>query len=195
MQSDVLEQVKEFAVTLLETRLSPDLYFHNLKHTREVVRATEEIGKHADLSPTELETVTMAAWFHDLGYCTAYRGHEIESVKIAVGFLRVLQVEESRIAQITACIFATRFPQQPVTLMEKVICDADFYHLSGHDYKAHEQALRKEWQAALQLSYTEHEWYRVNYTFLSNHSYWTPYGKTTLQAKKEENLKQLKQPE
>jgi uncharacterized protein len=191
MQSEILAKVREFATTTLSRRLPPNLYFHNLTHTLEVVAAAEEIGKGSDLSPAELETVSLAAWFHDLGYSNKYLDHETESAKIAADFLNNSGLEEDKIKAIIDCIMATKYPQQPSSLLQKVICDADFYHFSRKDYPRHEQSLKKEWEAKLNLIYTDREWNTLNFKMLQNHSYWTPYGKTVLQRKKEENIKRL----
>jgi len=191
MKSELLDKVEEFATAQLKSRLSPTLYFHNLRHTREVVEATLEIGKHSDLTEIELETVTIAAWFHDVGYCKIYKGHEVESANNAFVFLSIMGMDKLRIEQIISCILATRMPQKPTSILEKVICDADFYHFSRHDYQQHEQALKKEWEIALGLNYTKVQWTKLNYTMLKEHTYWTPYGKTVLQIKKEANIKQL----
>lgn len=193
MQSEILIKVKEFATTLLKHRLSEKLYFHNITHTLEVVQATSEIGVNSALSKEELEIVLIAAWFHDLGYSDKYKDHEYESANIAFIFLTITGIDEIIIEHIISCILATKYPQKPLSLLEKVICDADLYHFSRPDYKQHEQALKKEWEANLNLIYTDKEWDIINYDMLKDHVYWTSYGKTVLQLKKEENIKKLKQ--
>jgi len=191
MKSELLKQVEEFATSLLEHRLSEILYFHNLAHTYEVVAATIDIGKNCGLSEEELETVTIAAWFHDVGYCDIYKGHEQHSASIAAKFLGKSGTDQFRIEQIISCILATRMPQHPITLLEMIICDADFYHFSRTDYPQHEQALKKEWDLNLHLQYTEAQWNSLNAKMLKEHHYWTHYGKTVLQLKKEENIARL----
>jgi len=191
MKSELLDKVEEFATMLLKQRLSRDLYFHNLNHTIEVVSATLDIGLHSNITDEELETVAIAAWLHDLGYCSTYKGHETESANIARVFLTILKTDESRIEQIISCILATRMPQNPSSLLEKIICDADFYHFTRNDYPKHEQALKKEWEINLNLHYTDEQWNKLNHHMLREHNYWTAYGKTVLQPKKELNIRKL----
>lgn len=193
MKSELLEKVEEFATTLLKHRLSETLYFHNPGHTLEVVTATLDIGAQSSLTTTEQETVTTAAWFHDLGYCYTYKGHELESANTAFIFLSILGVHESRIDQIVSCILATRMPQQPQSLLEKILCDADLHHFSRSDYPAHEQALKKEWEDTLNLQYDDEQWKKLNLQMLREHQYWTPYGKTVLQLRKEVNIRKLEE--
>jgi uncharacterized protein len=191
MENQIIDKVRAFVIATLVQRLPGDLYFHNLSHTLEVAAAAVEIGLHSDLSPEELGIVTLAAWFHDVGYCSAYMEHEIESAHVSRAFLRGSGLPETSIEKVISCILATKFPQKPQNRLEEIICDADFYHFSRADYPAHEQALRKEWEIHLHLIYTDEEWNRINYEMLKNHSYFTPYGKTVLQDRKKENIKNL----
>lgn len=191
MTSQLLNQVEIFATELLKYRISTKLYFHNLTHTHEVVAATIDIANHSNLTKEELETVTIAAWFHDIGYCDLYKGHEQRSADMASVFLSSLVVDALRIKQIISCILATKMPQKPLSLLEEIICDVDFYHFSRSDYPEHAVALRKEWQINLNLQYSEKQWQLLNLKMLTEHTYWTSYGKTVLQLRKEENLKQL----
>jgi len=190
---EILKTVKEYCTALLLLRLEKDLYFHNLSHTVEVVNACFEIGTESGLSPEEINILCIAAWFHDTGYCNTYKNHEAESINIASVFLKLLNIEETILEKITGCILATKVPQQPQTILEKIICDADFYHFSRTDYPEHEQALKKEWEIHCQLFYTEEEWNKGNYKMLKDHSYFTFYGQQVLQLRKEENIKRLEQ--
>ena len=186
-----LNKVQEFTIDFLERKLPADLYFHCFSHTLEVVEAALEIGTQSGLTPEEIDTVCIAAWFHDVGYCHTYRNHEAESAVIARYFLHKTGLAADKINCIISCITATTYPQQPVSLLEQVICDADFYHFSRNDYRAHEQALRKEWELHLNLFYTDREWNTINLKMLSCHHYFTDYGQKVLQLRKEENIKKL----
>lgn len=188
---EALKTVREYTTTLLEQRLAKDHYFHNLSHTQEVVQGCIEIGTSLGFSEQEITTLSIAAWFHDTGYCNTYKDHEIESTRIAVAFLKLLNFPEQQIEDVISIILATKYPQQPVTLMENVICDADFYHFSKDNYHAYESALRKEWEIYIHLTYTDSEWNRLNYEMLKNHSYFTSYGQRILQSRKNKNIKNL----
>lgn len=124
----ILKMAKKFCTKLLAQRLPTDLYFHHLSHTIEVAEASFEIGTNSGLSAEEIAIVSIAAWFHDTGYCNTYRNHEIESVNIATTFLNLTGTEERIVKSVTGCILATKIPQQPSLLIEKIICDADLYH-------------------------------------------------------------------
>ena len=79
-------------------------------------------------------------------------------------------------------------PQNPKNLLEKVICDADLYHLSLAEYCHLQALLLEEWKRVLSKKCTHEEWTQENLTFLKEHQYWTTYGQTILQKRKELNI-------
>lgn len=184
----ILQNVSNYVYKFLESELPENLYFHNISHTLEVVRAVNEIGANEELSADELEPVKIAAWFHDTGYHSEYIGHEDESIRIAEEFLKDKAYPPDKIHIVTSCIEATRYPQTPLNLMEEILCDADLYHFSQSDYKEHEQNLRKEWEAYFNKFYSDEEWTKDNCQLLVSHNYFTTFGKNMLQLRKEHNI-------
>jgi uncharacterized protein len=185
--SDAENYVRE----LLSTQLSPDMHFHNLRHTERVVNAAKEIAQNSGLSKKETTIVEVAAWFHDTGYCYAYAGHEDNSIAIAATFLKQQGADEKFIAKISGCILATQMPQSPKNLTEEVLCDADLSHLSRADYPERAALLRMEWAAMLKKDYTDRDWWQSNISLLTRHTYFTQYGKTVLQQNKLNNIDAL----
>ena len=177
---------------LFSDRLSPQLCFHNAYHTGNVVIDAQEIGLNAGISSDELDLVSIAAWFHDTGYTKGYVGHEQLSVAIARDFLMEHGLDANQIEKVTSCILATTFPQRPKNTFEMVLCDADFYHFSRLDYPKFEKSLRKEWATCLNLHYTDEQWNSLNLEMLTSHKYFTNFGKTVLQERKQKNIDWLK---
>lgn len=182
-----------FVTRLFANELSLQLSFHSAYHTENVVTAAYEIGLHTEISTEELHLLMLAAWFHDTGYTKGYAGHELLSIAIAKNFLIEGGLDVESIGKVSACIMATRFPQQPTNLIEMVLCDADFYHFSRSDYTNFERSLRKEWETCLNLHYTDEQWNLLNFEMLTTHKYFTNYGKTVLQERKQKNIDRLKQ--
>lgn len=168
------------------------MVFHNFHHTVNVVRGVRIIAKHLGLSKVEKEILLLAAWFHDSGLIKVYKGHEIESQRLAKTFLENHHYPEEKLHQVLACIAATKMPQAPTTLLEQVICDADLYHLSSVEYCHLQALLRKEWQEVLGKKSTSVEWFQENLHFLKTHQYWTTYGQTVLQKEKELNMERYR---
>lgn len=185
---NLVETVSHHVVLLLRNELSPDLHFHNLRHTLSVVDAASEIGKAEGLSVYEQNIVTVAAWFHDCGYVRAYLGHEDESKWIARDFLVRTECDASFIEDVVNCIEATRFPQRPYSRLSEVLCDADLYHFSKAGYWFDLQALRREFATFLGQNDTDEQWCRRNCTLLKEHRYFTSYEQNVLQKFKETNM-------
>jgi HD superfamily phosphodiesterase len=191
MKSDFVDKARTYAREVL-SNLPPELTYHTFDHTEEVAAAAEMIGKESGLTGTDLETVLIAAWFHDVGYVKGHYLHEIESAKMADAQLTAWGFPSDRIQQVKAAIESTRVPQVPRTLIDKVLCDADMYHLSTEDAESHAALLRQEISVTKNFVFTDDEWRRSNYQFLKAHEFATPYGQTVLEEKKKKNIKALK---
>jgi predicted metal-dependent HD superfamily phosphohydrolase len=194
MQPDnpFIQQTSEYAQTLLKERLPGDLVYHNFDHTAEVVEASRKIGRRSGLSDSELEIVTIAAWLHDVGYSRVYRGHEEEGVTIATEFLRGIGYPEERIDRVAGCIMATKMPQNPRSLIEEVLCDADLSHLAKKNSIEKGERLRREWAKCLDTVYSDPEWVKYNIGFLKSHRYHTLYAQSEYEPGRIENLAKLK---
>ncbi|MGJ1361129.1 HD domain-containing protein [Sphingobacterium spiritivorum] len=186
--SQLIESVKNYILDFLQEKLSSDLVFHNLAHTREVVNAAYEIGENSGLDKSEMEILIVAAWFHDCGYAYTYTGHEEESKKIAADFLKKSTVNTEFINSVLACIEATKFPQCPKNRIEMALCDADLLHLTKTSYPRYAHAIRTEFEIFLHQAYSDAEWNAVNCAMLLNHNYWTKYGQNILKRFKEVNI-------
>ncbi len=107
---------------------------------------------------------------------------------IAEEFLRNRNFDNGVISSVINYIAATRMPQEPHNILEKIICDADFAHLASIAYLPKISLLRKEWSYFLGMNFLDEEWKTLNITFLSNHSYHTNFGKTIMEKYKLNNL-------
>jgi len=186
--NNLVEAVSSYVILFLSENLSDELVFHNINHTYEVVAAAREIGTQCDLSDNEMLSLEVAAWFHDCGYANTYLGHENESKKIAEDFLENYGCENDFISSVLNCIESTKYPSKPSSLIEKVLCDADLYHLTRANYTKYEKALRREFEIFLKLIYTDEEWLKKNSWFLSDHTYYTDFGQKVLSKFKEINI-------
>ncbi len=66
-QSTLLKDAQEAAVNLISSKVSKNVRFHTLQHTREVVAACEKIAETLPLSDEDKIALNIAAWFHDTG--------------------------------------------------------------------------------------------------------------------------------
>lgn len=188
----LLIAARDFVTDLYQHQIRPDLVFHSLEHTEDVVEACSYMADHYRLEPDDRLVLMLAAWFHDTGYIKGEAaGHEAESIRIATDFLMSQGADPVIVQRVGSCIEATRMPQSPVSLIEKILCDADLYHLSTPDFKARSQLLKQEQETLLQRKITGKEWRKNNIVFLETHRYFTDYGQEHLEAQKRANLKEL----
>jgi predicted metal-dependent HD superfamily phosphohydrolase len=188
----LLSAVRNYVTDLFTHQVKPEFVFHSLEHTEDVVEACSYMADHYRLNDEDRQVLLLAAWFHDTGYTKGEAtGHEDESIRIATSFLTRNNLDEALIQRVASCIEATRMPQSPVNLVEKILCDADLYHLATDDFKARSQLLKQEQEGILGLKIDKKEWRKNNISFLENHKYFTDYGQERLEPKKHENLMAL----
>ena len=188
----IIASVKNEVTELLSKKLDPKFVFHNLAHTMQVAEAVEGIATFYQFSEEEKTILIIAAWFHDTGFTTGrIEGHETESIKIAQAFLIKHSVRQPIIAKVAACIQATKMPQNPVNGMDKVICDADLFHLGANNFKERTELLRLELQAYYNTEITEKQWDLNNIEFLKSHHYFTGYGQQMLEPVKQQWIKKI----
>lgn len=191
-QDTLLEKTKSFVADKLTKELDDKFIYHNLEHTEQVVAAAEEIIANSTLDDQEKEIVLLAAWLHDIGYTETNDNHEIKGAEIARAFLNEQGYSIREIEKVIKCIMATVMPQNPNNEMEKVLCDADLYHLSTSLYSERGNALRTEYESVKKEKFTDEKWWETNLNFFKGHSYFTAYGQTVLEKNKQKNLKALK---
>ena len=192
MESALIDQAKSLAEEVFKDPVFEKYFFHNLRHTADVVSAVKDIGMRSELSADEMELTLVAAWLHDLGYKYGAENHEQSSARFAEEFMERLSIPPKRIKAISSAITSTRLPQQPRNLIERVLCDADLFHLSNETFEEKSELLRKEWKATGFKEMTDQEWIQHNIDFTSEHKYHTPYGQTLLAEGKKKNIKRLK---
>lgn len=193
--AQLLKQVEEYSETYIAENISTCHCFHNNLHTRLVVQAANEISSFYSLNEEDHFIVISAAYFHDLGYVKSDNaiGHEKRSVEIAWDFLEDKGVPEDVRQKIKGCILATRMPQDPSNLLEEILCDADLFHLGSNEFENRNKLMKSEAEAVLGKEIDKDIWRAGTIKLLLSHHYHTDYAKQKLNAKKQENLKQLEQ--
>jgi predicted metal-dependent HD superfamily phosphohydrolase len=170
-ESQLLQKSRIYVEEFLKDNLSKGIYYHDLEHTQEVVEAAEEIGFASNLSEEQLETVLIAAWFHDTGYYKGMQDHEVNSKEVAEDFLRKEGVNDKKINDVSGCILATMIPQHPTNIMEEVLCDADLYHVSTKEFFKKSELLRKEFSLVFPDEIQLDEWFKKSIKFLKKHNF------------------------
>ena len=186
------EKAKAYAVRRLSQELPSTAYYHCAQHTLgdvlpAAVRLAEAEGVHGD----DLLCLLTAACFHDIGHIERSNGHEEISARIASEVLPRFGYSPEQIRRINTLIMATKVPQHPSTLLEKIIVDADMDSLGRDDFLRVSRALRDE-LAAAGVYYSDEDWYQYQINFLTEHRYFTQAARDLRDEGKQRNLALLR---
>lgn len=188
----IYKEIEDYVTGLFDEHCTEQQAYHNLKHTKYVVKRAKQIGAHYELSEGQTLTVFMAAWFHDVGYLfgTA-KDHEERGAEKMQEFASDHKIPEIITADAYNCILATRGSVKPTNLMEEIVVDADTYNLGTKKFKKTNKQVYKE-ILATKGSIDKESFYTHAYNFLQNHKYYTKYADELLSSYKEKNMKKIK---
>jgi predicted metal-dependent HD superfamily phosphohydrolase len=191
-QFRILSAAQDFVSDLFINKVNKTIHFHTLQHTQEVVAGSETMADYYHLEDEDRFALLLAAWFHDTGYSGGHAaGHENLSIELAVKFLNEHKVHQTIIDKVIGCINATRLPQNPNSLIEQIICDADLFHLGTGDFREKNKLLREELNDFGNMDLSKKDWRKKNIEFLSKHNYFTSYAKENLDPLKQVYLEEL----
>lgn len=185
--SNIFEEVFE----RLRAQLPSNLVYHNHAHTRFVVEKADFLDVQENLGVADRNLISIAALYHDTGFLLDRENHEEMSCDLARKELPDHGFSEPEIQTICGMIMATRIPQQPHTIHEKIVADADLFYLGTDDYELFSTKLYKELKY-LDPKMDDIAWLKIQNKFISSHTYHTTYGKTVLEPVKKRNLAALK---
>jgi uncharacterized protein len=186
------EGAAQYALERLTRELSPQLFYHSLRHTREdVLPAAERLAELEGVRGAELVLARIAALYHDIGFTIQARDHEALGIRIVGEVLPRFGFNETEIALVQGMIQATKLPQTPQTLLEQIIADADLDVLGRDDFLLRNNHLRQE-LAALGTPTTDEQWYSGQLKFLQSHRYFTAAARQLRDAQKQHNREALR---
>ncbi|MCP5063662.1 MAG: HD domain-containing protein [Ignavibacteriae bacterium] len=192
MESEILEKVEEYVSNLFNEKSPAENVYHNLTHTKLVVKTVKVISDSENLTDNDKEIVAIAGWFHDVGYTETCAGHEEISFKYATEFLKKQNYSNENIDKIAQCIKATKIPHEPNNILDEILCDADIHHLGKKKFFEKSDLLRLEIENRANKKLSDLVWISKNIKFLSNHVFFTSYAKLNYNERKNKNLIILK---
>jgi len=190
--NSLLIEVEAHVTNFITEYVDKKFAYHNIQHTLDVVNSTKQLSAAHNLHSKELELLLIAAWFHDIGYDKGPLGHEERSCNYAKTFLEKYDFEETDIKLIQNCIMATKMPQSPNTLFEKILCDADMSHLGKKIYWERCGRIRQELTLTTNTTMSEPEWIDFEIKFIANHKYHTSQANHLFEKRKRKHIRQLK---
>jgi class 3 adenylate cyclase/ligand-binding sensor domain-containing protein/predicted metal-dependent HD superfamily phosphohydrolase len=179
-------------IQLLAQELPPDLSYHSLAHTKDVVKAVERIALLEGVRDEGLFLLKSAALFHDAGFVKQYEHNEPIGAAMAETMLPKYGYNEQHIKTIKELIYVTQIPHRPVNKLQEIMCDADLDYLGTDSFEETGNKLKIELMAKGKI-HSDREWDQLQITFLKQHKYFTQTAILTREKKKKEHLKEIKQ--
>jgi predicted metal-dependent HD superfamily phosphohydrolase len=186
------EKARHFVTSFMEANKNMALLYHTSEHTESVVRVARELAKHYRLDERETFVITVAAWFHDLGYYIDIANHWKASAEKASEFLKNYGVDEETVTAVEDCILATKIPQAPKNHLEQIVCDADLSYFGSENFSERNILLMRELQALNRVHISLNEWRDCTIQLLGTHQYHTNYGKENFAKRKKQNLEKIR---
>jgi HD superfamily phosphodiesterase len=185
-----IRKLKKYITDKIKNEIPENLTYHGLHHTFDVLDCCNQYIKRLGLSGRDAWLLRTAALLHDVGIMWNYFDHEREGVKFAKELLPDWGYTQKDIKTISKLIMVTRIPQQPSTLLEKIICDSDLDYLGTSSFYQIGNTLYEEF-----LSYgvvkNEKEWDKLQIKFLSAHKYHTKFAQKHREPVKQKYLQEI----
>ncbi len=184
-------KLEDYVMDILQRELSPDLTYHHVNHTKDVLHEVVELGLAENVTEDEMCLLKTAALFHDSGFLLGYNHHEMSSCNLAKEILPQYNYPEAEIKIICELIMATQVPQRPTNKLEEIICDADLDYLGRNDFDEIAESLFLEFLSHNIVTDRNH-WNKVQRSFFESHHYWTNTSKAKRAQLKEIHLDQIR---
>lgn len=185
------DKATDFILKKLDRELPKHLYYHCLEHTEDVYAAAKMLAGMEQVNTYQTQLVLTAACYHDSGFLNCVTGHEEASCKIASENLPSFEYTQAEIELICGMILATRIPQNPKNLLERIIADADLDYLGRDDFFIISHKLFLELYQTGIIS-DEAEWNSVQISFIEGHHYFTKTAAILREDKKQYNIDKIK---
>jgi len=184
------ETLQTFVLNRLAKELPPDITYHDLDHTKNVMAAAEKLAALENVKGDDLTRLKTAALLHDYGFLQNYAEHEKLGCEMARKLLPDYGYSNAEIESICEMIMATKLPQSPKSHLGQILCDADLYYLGTADYQKYAGKLFEEFKT-YGIVTSEAEWLGRQKHFLKAHRYFTDSAKNELETNKQKNLDNL----
>jgi class 3 adenylate cyclase len=182
--------IQEIILDRLEKELPKYLYYHNVKHTVDVVTEVELIGWAEGCTDEEILLLKTAGLFHDAGHTIAYDNHEDLGCGLAREFLPQYGYSKEQIDKICEIIMATKLPPRPKNLLESIICDSDLDYLGRSDMIPVSNTLFKELEEQNKIK-SFNQWNKLQVKFISGHQYFTKTARNLREVNKQKQIERI----
>jgi uncharacterized protein len=193
MKNSHFSPALQFASDYLSANLPPQLTYHTYQHTfEEVLPAVSRLTMVLGVPSRERELLEVAAGYHDIGFTQAVQGHERIGAALVEKILPDFGFTSEEIQIVQGLILATTLPQQPTTLLEEIMADADLDVLGSDNFFERNEDLRREMEFG-GAAFTDQEWLSQQMKFIETHTYFTQAARDDRDPGKQRNLIEIKQ--
>lgn len=182
--------IQEVILDKLERELPEYLFYHNVKHTVDVVTEVELIGWAENCTDEEILLLKTAGLFHDAGHTISYDNHEYHGTVLAREMLPAYNYTPEQIEKICSIIMATKLPPQPKNLLESIICDSDLDYLGRSDFIPVSNTLYEELKAQNKMG-SLNDWNKIQVRFISGHQYFTATARSLREVNKQQQIERI----
>lgn len=182
--------IQEIILDKMEKELPEFLFYHNVKHTVDVVTEVELIGWAEGCNDEEILILKTAALFHDAGHTVSYDDHEYQGTIMAREMLPVYGYTEKQIDRICNIIMSTKLPPKPANLLEQIICDSDLDYLGRSDFIPVSNTLFEELKAQNKITKLN-DWNKMQVKFISGHQYFTATARSLREVNKKLQIERI----
>lgn len=184
MRVDILNRLKAL--------LPEGLVYHDVQHTLNVEKAAMRYSKLEGIPEEEVYILRTAVLYHDAGFIVQYNENEDWGIQLAQTDLVNFGYSKEQIDLVCSIISATKANAKPVTILEKIMRDADHDYLGRADYKLISSRLRVELLLFNNQEFSDLEWIQYQLNYLKNkHEYMTDTAKNIRNNGKKARIDEL----
>ena len=169
-------------------KLDQKYLYHNLEHTKRVIKSAIKIGASYDLSDDQWKVLLTACLLHDFGFIKSHINHEETGAEIAGSILTEYGYNQDQIKSVKSLILVTEAIAIPNNKLESIIRDSDLEYLGSNDFEKISEKLKDEWLVCDVVS-SEEEFYKLQLDFLINHQFHTEYMRKKGKKLKNKNIR------
>ena len=155
----------------LDKKVDKNYCYHNLKHTKRVLKACIDIGSNYQLNNNEWKILLTACLFHDYGFIKTHKNHEQIGADLSVAILKKFNYTSKDISSIQSLILITKPNIFPDSTLEIILSDSDLEYLGSKDFESISEKLKEEWLHFGKVK-SGKDFYEQQYEFVNTHKFY-----------------------
>ena len=188
LSKGMLAKAESTVFGLFKAKQDSRLLYHNYELAAKLVEAIEEVGGQADLAPTSIEMLCIAAWFYPTGYLSSYDQPTEETINNIAKFLAAEDYPKAKTEKIKDFIRLVEAQKVPVNVEQEVFHDAFHALQHGAMYPAKIALLQLEKELFQKAALPKEQWVQLQMQKLLMTKFYTPYGKLTFESDLANNI-------